>query len=62
MKKAGIDLPLREFQGTLDPLKCLRPSLVTPPPPAPRQLLSFSLSYKNPESSLNSVLLTVGIM
>lgn len=23
MKKAGIDLPLRQFQGTLDPLKCL---------------------------------------
>lgn len=28
MKKAGIDLPERQFQGTLDPLECLRPSLL----------------------------------
>lgn len=31
MKKAGIDLPQRQFPGTLDPLKCLRPSLVALP-------------------------------
>lgn len=31
MKKAGIDLPMRQFQGTLDPYKCLRPFLVAPP-------------------------------
>lgn len=30
MKKAGIDLPVRQFQGTLDPVKCLRPFLVAP--------------------------------
>lgn len=53
MKKAGIDLPLRQFQGTLDPLKCLRPSLVTPE--------AAVFSYKNPESGLNSVWLSVSI-
>lgn len=31
MKKAGIDLPLRQFQGTLALLKCSRALLVVPP-------------------------------
>lgn len=54
MKKAGIDLPQRQFPGTLDPLKCLRPSLVALPAAAP-----FPLPYKNPGYSLHSVLLAV---
>lgn len=54
MKKAGIDLPLRQFQGILDPLKCLRPSLVVP-------LASASLPfYLNLEFGLNAVWLAVG--
>lgn len=54
MKKAGIDLPLRQFQGTLDTLKCLRSS-----PVALLDLLPFPLTSRNPESSLNSVWLAV---
>lgn len=54
MKKAGTDLLLRQFQGTLDLLKGLRPSLVA-------LLASASLLfYKNLESSLDSVWLAVG--
>ena len=40
MKKAGLDLPLRQFQGTLDLLKCLRPFLVLPPLPQSASLPS----------------------
>lgn len=43
MKKAGIDLPMRQFQGTLDPYKCLRPFLV-----APLAAASLPFSLQNP--------------
>lgn len=58
MKKAGIDLPLRQFQGTLDLLKCLSPSLVTPL--AAAFLFFFLTETQNPVSA-QSGWLAVGI-